>query len=66
MRRLSTLTFARRRLSAQADLDAFIADAWLALKQECCVNPTTAVRCVMVPEEKFRAALAKVLEPCGD
>jgi hypothetical protein len=48
-----------------------IDEAWMALKEECCVNPETAVRCVMVNEEQFRKAMrvaiaridAKIMAP---
>jgi hypothetical protein len=29
---------------------------WAALKQQCCVNPKTATKCVMVTEADFKAA----------
>ena len=34
------------------------AELWVALKEQCCVHPATAKRCVMVNELDFRAALA--------
>ena len=30
---------------------------WEALKKECCVNPETALRCVMVTKDQVRAAV---------
>lgn len=42
--------------------DKLVSEAWNALRHECCVNPETAIRCVLVSEEAFRAAMAKVLQ----
>jgi hypothetical protein len=35
---------------------------WAALKQECCVHPETAQRCVMVNEKDIVAAFKRVLK----
>jgi hypothetical protein len=48
------------------DAEQFTSAAWQSLKQQCCVNPETAVRCVMVSEEAFRAAMEKVLRERAD
>jgi hypothetical protein len=29
---------------------------WMALKQQCCVHPETATKCVMVTEADFKTA----------
>lgn len=40
-----------------------IEEMWNELKKECCVNPDTAVRCVMVSEDAFFKAMSRVRTP---